>query len=136
MRTLLEPHIRDAFAGGRQVLPAGQAVELVYPDGGYGFGVGQAEVYGDAGFAGFFSRCEGAPIGDAAAGGAEVEADGFGAPDVGAGGAGDGYRLIDVAVGPKRAVAAADGAIAGGGICGDAVKRPVDCATVAGAFDH
>jgi hypothetical protein len=69
-----EPHIRNAAAIARQIIKIFQSVEVVHDDGGHGFWFGEAQVDGDAAAA-FFAGFERAPIGDAAAFGAEMKAD-------------------------------------------------------------
>ena len=75
------------------------------------------------------------PVGDAAAGGAEVEAERL-AADVGRGRAGDVDAFAFVVVGPERAVAPAGGAVAGRGRLRQAIEPPPDGAAEAGAFDR
>lgn len=101
---------------------------------GNGLRLGQAQVDGDAALA-FRVKRPGAPEGDAAAVGAEVEFDGL-AADVGLAGSGDMNTLAFVVIGPEHAVAAADGAVAGGGGFGEVAELPVEGAAVAGAGDH
>ena len=122
---LLEPHVGHAAAVARQVIEAVEAVEVVDDDRGDGRRIlGESQIDGDAALA-LVVQLEAAPIGDAAAVRAEVEAKGL-AANVGLGRAGDVDALAFVVVGPERAVATAGGAVAGGGGLRRAVKGPVD----------
>src|SRR5215475_4247901 len=108
---------------------------MVDGDGAHGLRFGEAEVDGDAAAA-VRAGGERAPIGDAAAVGAEMEANGTVAPGVHLGRAGDADALVFEIVGPEHAVAAAHRAVAGGGRLGDSLEAPADGAAMTGAFDH
>jgi len=83
----------------------------------------------------------GAVMGDAAAFGTEVKRDagfvmGVGGSHIGARGAGECGAITDQIIGPQHAIAAADGAVAGGGGVGRHIERPAGCAAMTGSFDH
>jgi len=132
--TRSEPVIPDAAAVARQVIESVQPVKMVDGHMGNGLRFGQAQVDGDTALA-FRGEGLGSPEGDAAAVGAEMEFDGL-APDVGLAGARDVDALAFVVIGPEYAVAAADGAVAGGGGFGEVAELPAEGAAVAGAGEH
>src|SRR5688572_9016752 len=76
-----------------------------------------------------------APISNAAAARAEVEAEPLVAPRIQRGRARDLDTLVLVVVRPERAVAAADGAVAGGGGLRHAAEAPAHRAAVTDTFD-
>ena len=98
----LEPHVLDALSVGRQVFPLLETIEVVDADLSYRIWFGHAQVHGDSS-APFRVWFQSPPVRDAAALGAEVEAQRLAAdvcgsltfnPDV----------LALVAVGPEYSV--------------------------------
>ena len=107
---------------------------------GDGIRLGHSEVDGGANAA-FRIGCEGAVMGDAAALGAKVKGDaGFapraGGSDVRACGTGKLGPVTRKVISPQHAIAAADGAVAGGGALRRHVEFPADSAAMTRTFDH
>src|SRR5262249_13656800 len=109
--------------------------EMIDDDAAYRVRFCKPQVDGDAA-APVVARIACAPIGDASAVEAKMKAELLASAGVGARRTGNAYAFILVVVGPQRAVAAADRAVAGGGRLRHAVEGPAHGAAVAGAFDH
>ncbi len=112
----LKPEVADAAIIAGEIGEAIEAVEMVDGEVGDGFGGREADIDGDAAAVGFIGL-EGAPSEDVGAGGAEQNFEAGGGiigADIAVGGAGDRDAFIFVIIGPEHAVAAAEGAVAGG----------------------
>ena len=105
---------------------------------GHLFRLGKAEVDCDPRPA-VFSRHQAAPADQVPACFAEVEGNGAGTASIGGEPIPRGFNLDAVAIeaiGPEYAIAAADRAIANGGVGNIALKCPMHCAAMAGPRRH
>src|SRR5262245_30455560 len=107
---------------------------MVDDDGGHRRGLREPQIDGDTAAA-LLIGLQPAPIGDAPAGGTEMESE-VPAPDVDLGRTRDLYPLVLEIVGPEHPVASAHCAIARGGRFGHPLKGPAHRAAMAKAFDH
>ena len=127
--------LRHAAAVAGQVIKGVKAVEVVDGNLRHRFGIlGQPQVHRDAPAA-LLVGAQRAPVGHAAAAGAEVEAQRL-AAHIGLRGARNLDAISLKGVGPQRAVAAAGGAVAGGCAVGLAGKAPSHGTAQTGTLDH
>lgn len=131
----LKPHVRDTPTVAAEILERIKPVEVVDDDAADLVRFGEAEVDGDAA-AVVPARSGRPPIGDAAAGRAEMKADAAAPAGIDLRRAGDGDRLAFVTIGPQHPIATTDGAVAGGGGLRDALEAPFDRPAMTGPANH
>jgi hypothetical protein len=129
-----EPEVPDAPAVLRQVLPLVQAVEVIDGEVGDETRLRHPQVHRDPPAA-VLVRSQPAPVRDASAPGAEVEAQRVPA-DVRDGLSGDDDVLAFVAIRPQDTLSTARRAVAGVHRLGQVSERPASRSAVARAFDH
>jgi len=136
----LEPHIRGTTSVLAKTSKALQPFPMDDGKVSYDIRLGHPEVHGGANAA-FGIGFDGAVMGDAAAIGTKVKGDaGFaprtGGSDIRACGTGKLGPVTHEVISPQHAIAAADGAVAGGGAFRRHVEFPAGRAAMTAAFDH